>query len=202
MRRIITIAVAVIVVFGAGFLAGASRKPAQASFHDLMVNHPRDLSALITPKDKRVRALASELQTPENAYAYVRDRVGNDPSLATPPAGDIIAEGQASCLGKAVLLCSLYRAMGIPSSDVRVVTGELGYPGSIIEHVWVDMEYNGMDLQQDATNLLGHFHFEQFRGMEYARTFMRREGYAFNDVSFAVVSQLNLLKGMGHPPAP
>jgi hypothetical protein len=130
----------------------------------------------------------------------VRDRVGNDAALPALPAGEMIEEGRASCLGKAVLLCSLYRAMGIPSSDVRVVTGELDYPGSVIEHAWIDMEYNGVNLQQDATNFLGLFSFDEFRNMDYARSFMRREGYAFNDVSFAVVSQLNLLKGMGHPP--
>jgi hypothetical protein len=39
-----------------------------------------------------------------------------------------------------VLLCSLYRAMGIPASRVRVVTGEVdGYAGEVIDHAWIDM---------------------------------------------------------------
>jgi len=199
MRTKIIIAVMVLIAFCGGFFAGRTWKPAESTFHDIIVNDPDDLSALITPNDKRVRALADELQTPENAYAYVRDRVGDDLSRAALPAGDIIVEGQASCLGKAVLLCSLYRAMGVPASDVRVVTGEVEYPYGIVDHAWVDMEYYGTCLQQDATGLLGHFAFDQFHGMAFTRAFIRREGYTFNDTNFAVISRLNLMKGMGHP---
>ena len=123
-----------------------------------------------------------------------------DPSLPALSAGNIIDEGRASCLGTAILLCSLYRAMGIPASDVRVVTGELAYHEAIIDHAWVDMEYQGACLQQDATDLIGTFAFDQFRGTEYVSAFVRREAYAFNDMDFVVISRLNQLKGRGHPP--
>lgn len=198
MRKKLAILAAVAVIFFCGYLVG-SRRPAVSTFHDMIVNHSHELTALITPRDARVLALAVELQDPENAYLYVRDHIADDPSLPALSAGEIITEKQASCLGKAVLLCSLYRAMGVPADDVRVVTGELGYPDAIIDHAWVDMEYEGVCFQQDATDFLGFYTFDQFKGMDYTRRFIRKEGYAFNDKTFAVVSRLNLMKGMGHP---
>jgi len=186
--------------FGLGFLSGAKRKPPPVTFHDMIVNHPYDLVGLITPDDIRVRSLAGTLETPENAFAFVRDRIANDTSVPALPAGDILVEGRASCLGKAVLLCSLYRAMGMPSSEVRAVTGEIEYPYGIVDHAWVEIEHDGICIQQDATNLLGTFGFDQFRGSDYTRTFIRKEGYTFNDTGFAVVSRLNQMKGTGHPP--
>ncbi len=185
--------------FCAGYLIGGSRIQQVGSFHDILVNHPKDLRALVTPNDERVRTLAARLKTHEAAFAFVRDRIADDPAAPALPAGEVLADGRAGCLGKAVLLCSLYRAMGIPPSHVRVVTGEVAYTRGVAEHAWVDMEHDGECLQQDATDFLGRFSFDQFRGMEYTRSFIRREGYVFNDRLFAVVSQLNLLKGMGHP---
>lgn len=183
-----------------GFFSGRIWEQDTSSFHDMIVNHPHDLSALVVPGDKRVLTLAARLRTPENAFAYVRDVVVNDPSLAALPAGDIIETQKASCLGKAVLLCSLYRAMGVPHENVRVVTGEVAYNEGIVDHAWVDAELNGICLQQDTTDLIGHFAFDQFQGMDYTRSYIRKEGYAFNDIDFAVISRLNQLKGMGHPP--
>ena len=202
MRRIIAVLVVVAVAFGCGYIAGSGKKPPGVSFDDMIVNHPRDLMTLITPKDKRVRALAAGLKSHEDAYAYVRDRIAFDPSRPALPAGDILVEGRASCIGKAVLLCSLYRAMGFPPGAVRVVTGEVDALGGVIDHAWVDLEHDGVDIQQDPTTLLGTFTFDQFKGSDYTRSFIRKEGYVFNDRHFAVVSRLNLMKGMGHPQVP
>jgi len=184
--------------FIAGFSLG-SRKPVPLSFHDMITNHPADLSALIDPDDKRVTTLAAELKSAENAYAYVRDRIAFDPSLPSMTAGDILAEGRGSCLGKAVLLCSIYRALGMKPAKVRIVTGEVDAIGGVIDHAWVEMEYKGDCFQQDTTDLLGRFTFDQFRGMAFTTAFIRREGYVFNDKSFAIVSRLNMMKGSGHP---
>lgn len=192
------LATAIILAFCTGFVAAAIKKPAQGSFHDMIVNHPRELTTLITPRNAQIRSLAKELKTPENAFLYVRDRIANEPAMPAQPAGEILAGGKASCLGKAVLLASLYRAMKVPTSAVRVVTGEVESNG-VIDHAWVEMEVNGSCLQQDSTNLLGTFSFNQFHNMDYSRAFIRREGYVFNDKHFAVVSRHNLLKGMGHP---
>jgi hypothetical protein len=197
---ICTLLIAVTIAFWSGFYSGSGRKPAPGSFHDMIVNHPHDLSGLITPKDSRIRALASGLKTPQNAFFFVRDRIEFDPSSAALPAGDILTQGRASCLGKAVLLCSLYRAMGLSSAEVRVVTGEVESPYGAIDHAWVEMEYDGTCIQQDATSLLGSFGFDQFKGKEYTSSFIHRELSVFNDTHFAIVSQLNLLQVRGHPP--
>lgn len=188
-----------VIVFGCGYITGKGGWPISVSFHDMLVNNPRSLTALITPFDKRVQALAESLNSYENAYLYVRDRIENDPSLPALPAGDVIAEGRASCFGKAILLCSLYRALGKPASDVRVVIGEADLPTGGFDHAWIELEHNGICLQQDSTNILGSFSFGQFAGVKYVETFIRDEEFVLNDKRFAIVSQLNRLKGTGHP---
>lgn len=35
--------------------------------------------------------------------------------------------------------------------------------------------------------------------MAYTNAFIKREGYVFNDRSFAIVSRLNMMKGSNHP---
>lgn len=187
------------VVFASGYYCGQTRMYPRGSFDDMVVNHPQDVMELINKHDSRVSALAVELKTPLNAYAYVRDRLRDDPSQPAQPPGETIAAGRASCLGKALLLVSLYRAMGIPSLSVRIVTGEISIPSGTFDHAWIDMEYDGSHLQQDATNILGSFSFDQFQGDAYAQAYVRDEEFVFNDTHFAVVSQLNQFKGQKHP---
>lgn len=198
-RLVLLTAVSVIIIFASGYITGKGGWPVSVSFHDMLINNPRELSALITPFDKRVKALADSLNSYENAYMYVRDRIENDPSFAALPAGDIIAEGRASCFGKAILLCSLYRALGKPASEVRVVIGEADLPTGGFDHAWIELEHNGICLQQDTTNILGTFTFAQFTGVKYVETFIRDEEFVLNDKRFAIVSQLNRLKLTGHP---
>jgi hypothetical protein len=200
MRNIVVVLTAVVFAFGCGYFVGNMKHHAPLSFHDVIVNDPRELIRLITPNDKRIKALAAELKTPENAYKFVRDQIINDAALPALPAGDMLIAGKASCMGKAVLLCSLYRAMGIPASDVRVIAGEVDVPGSIIDHAWLEMEYKGRCIQQDASNVLGSFSFDQFMESTYVQVFIRDEEFVFNDKQFAIVSQLNRMKGTAHPP--
>jgi hypothetical protein len=188
----------ILFVFAAGYTLG-DKDPPPFSFHDMIVNHADDLSALVTPDDGRVKALARELKTPQNAYLYLRDAVAFDPSLPVSPAGEIAAQKRASCLGKAILLASLYRAMGMKPGDVRIVTGEVEAGQGILDHAWVELEHEGRCLQQDTTDLLGRFSFDQFQGMAYTNAFIRRESNVFNDRGFAVISRLNMMKGSGHP---
>lgn len=185
-------------IFMAGYSLG-SREPVPATFHEMIVSRPEEMSSLIDPVDIRIESLASQLKTPRNAYDYVRDRIVFDPSLPAVAAGEALAEGRGSCLGKAVLLCSLYRAMGMKPADVRVVTGEVDAVGGAVDHAWVELELEGGCIQQDTTDMLGRFTFDQFRGMAYTNAFIKREGYVFNDRSFAIVSRLNMMKGSGHP---
>lgn len=197
-RRTVSSIILLTSIFMAGYTLG-DKEPPSLSVHDMVVNHPDGLSSLVTPQDKRVKALAKELKTPEKAYQYLRDMVAFDPSLPSAPAGDIIFEKRASCLGKAILLCSLYIAMGMNPDQVRVVTGEVEAGQGILDHAWVELEYGGNCLQQDTTDLLGKFSFDQFKGMSYTNAFIKRESYTFNNSGFAIISRLNMMKNFGHP---
>jgi hypothetical protein len=193
------IAVVAVAAFCGGYYAGAHHTPSAEAFHDMLVNHPHNLKHLVEPRDKHVRVLAADLKTPENAYLFVRDRIADNPSLAVSSPEEIVTGGQASCLGKAVLLCSLYRAIGIPAKSVRVVVGEASIPSGVFDHAWVELEQNGIEYQQDSTHILGTFAFGQFQGDAYATAYIRDEEVVFNDINFASVSQLNLMKSLRHP---
>ncbi len=180
-----------ILFFFGGFVAGDVRKDPQPSFHDIRVIHAEDYRSLVDPRDRAVRTLAGKLGTPEAAYAFVRDRIAFDPAFPAAPPGEIIAAGAASCLGKATLLCSLYRALGAGAGEVRVLTGEVRVGGRMANHVWIDLEFQGRCLQQDPSSLLGTFGFSDFPGVEYSRAFVLDEEFCFNDRGLAMVSQMN-----------
>lgn len=198
VSRLTALTLLLALTFLAGYTFG-DKDPPPISFHDMIVNHADGFSVLVTPNDSRVKALARQLETPQNAYLYVRDAISFDPALPVEPAGVIADQKRASCIGKAVLLSSIYRAMGMDSTAVRVVTGEVEAGQGIIDHAWVEIEENGECLQQDSTDLLGIFSYNQFKGMAYTDAFIRRENYTFNDKGFAVISRLNMMKGIGHP---
>jgi transglutaminase-like putative cysteine protease len=160
-------------------------------YHNMRVNHVPDLVSLVDPDDPTVRSLAVRLVTPEAAYSYVRDRIRYEPMLPAANPREILRAGAGSCLGKATLLCSLYRAMGIPAGNVRLIVGNVALGDRLTDHVWIDLEYGGGCLQQDPSGLLGVFEFGQFRGMDFTRYFVQEENYCFNDEGFAVISQLN-----------
>lgn len=167
----------------------------QPAFHDMRVISVSDLTSLVVPDDPAVRSLAGRLGTPEAAYAHVRDHIRFVPMMPAPHPGETLHNGAASCLGKAALLCSLYRAMGIPASDVRVITGDVTLPDGTVDHAWIDLEYKGACLQQDPSGFLGVFRLEEFPGTTFTRFFVQEENYCFNDKGFAVISQLNQFKG-------
>jgi hypothetical protein len=200
MSKISVMLTVVLLAFGCGFAVGNMKKNTPLSFHDVIINNPAELSRLITPDDRRIKALAAELKTPENAYRYVQEKILNHAAEPALPAGDILSAGKASCMGKAILLCAIYRAMGFPASDVRVIAGEVDIPDSIVDHAWLEMEYKGKCIQQDVSNVLGTFSFDQFQESTYVQVFIRDEEFVFNDKHFAIVSQLNRMKGSGHPP--
>ena len=185
----------------AGFLVGEHSSDAElprVSFHDIQVVHPEDFRTLIVPEAPELVALARQLGSLEAAYAFVRDRIVFDPSVPAGAPAQTLREGRASCLGKATLLVSLFRALGVPAGSVRAVTGQVPLGGSLLDHAWVDLEYGSLCLQLDPTDLLGTHDFLRFPGQEYVRSFVSRELFCFNDEGFAVVSQLNRLRGQ-HP---
>lgn len=182
-------------VFGValGSRLGDASAPAP-SFHDFRVNHPGDYSGLVAPEEPAVAELAGRLGSLEAAYRHVRDAIAFEPMRATGTPTETLSAGRASCLGKAALLASLYRALGLPAADVRVVVGQVPYGGGFIEHAWVDMEYGGLCLQQDPTDLLGTHAFGRFPGQRFVDEFVSRELFCFNDEGFAAVSQLNRMR--------
>lgn len=179
------------IALGSRFGAGA---PVRATFHDFRVNHPRDYSSLVTPAAPAVADLARRLGSLEAAYRFVRDGVVFEPMRASGAPAETLAAGRGSCLGKAALLASLYRALGVPAADVRVVVGQIPTRDGLIEHAWVDMEHGSICLQQDPTDLLGVHEFGRFPGQQFVREFVSRELFCFNDKGFAAVSQLNRMR--------
>jgi hypothetical protein len=180
-----------VTVFVAGYLVRDRAERSRPTFHDMRTNHVRNLVSLVDHDDPAIRSLAERLGTPEAAYAFVRDRIRYEPMVPCASPGEILREGVGSCLGKAVLLCSIYRAMGIPASDVRIIVGNIALPNRLIDHAWIDLEYKGVCLQQDPSCFLGVFDFAQFRGLEFTRSFVQEEDYCFNDEGLAIISQLN-----------
>jgi len=178
-------------IFAAGYRFRDHEARTRPAFHDMRVNRIPDLVSLVDPDDPAVRSLAERLGTPEAAYAHVRDRIRYEPMVPCASPGEILREGAGSCLGKATLLCSIYRAMGIPANNVRLIVGNVALPDRLIDHAWIDLEYKGTCLQQDPSGLLGVFEFRQFKGMEFTRYFVQEENFCFNDKGFAVISQLN-----------
>ena len=165
---------------------------------NIQVIHHDDLQTLIAPEAPEVVELARQLGSLEAAYGFVRDRITFDPSAPAGAPAQTLREGRASCLGKATLLVSLLRAIGVPAGSVRVFTGQVALGDNLLDHSWVDLEYGSMCLQLDPTDLLGKHDFLRFPGTEYVRSFVSRELFCFNDEGFAVVSQLYRLSGQ-HP---
>jgi transglutaminase-like putative cysteine protease len=186
-------------LFVAGFLLGDRRPDPLPDFHDTRVNHIPSYTSLVDPRHPDIRALARELKTPEQAYYFVRDAIVFDPSVPAAQPEETLARGVGSCLGKATLLCSLYRAMGLGADEVHVVTGDVAAEGDSAKHAWLNVDIDGRHLQQDPTELVGLFRFAEFPDGEYTRAFVQDESFCFNDRGFAVVSQLNRFRG-GFPP--
>lgn len=160
-------------------------------FHDLRTNTIESFPALIDPVDPEVVKLAKKFKTLEEAYNFVSDEIQFVPYAPSGPVAGTLNHRMGSCIGKAVLLCSIYQAMGVPSKNVRIIMGIVATPGGYADHVWIDMEANGKCLQQDPSGMLGRFAFADFPGRRYSETYAVKETFCFNDTSFAVVSQLN-----------
>jgi len=160
-------------------------------FGGIRVNDVRDFVALIRPEDPEIMRLAKRLSSYEEAYDYVSGNVRYVPHAPAGPVGETLRRGQGSCLGKAALLCSLYRAMGMPTEDVRIVTGIVVTPEGPADHVWLDLEHQGTCIQQDPSGFLGEFGFDDFRDNGFVDAYVMKELYCFNDEGFALISQMN-----------
>ncbi|HSH70224.1 MAG TPA: transglutaminase domain-containing protein [Deferrisomatales bacterium] len=196
-----------VAAFAAGYLvsrvaqpvfAGASAPP--PSFHDIRVNPVEGYVGLIEPEAPAVVALAASFGSLEEAYQFVSKQIRFAPFVPPGPVEETLRHGVGSCLGKAVLLCSLYRAMGLSPQEVRVFTGLVYTPQGPVDHVWVDLEYQDQCVQQDPSGMLGRFEFYEFPGNRYTDSHVMKEIFCFNDAGFAVVSQLNRYRDGGAAP--
>lgn len=203
-KFIYTLIVTIPLAVAAGYLLSKASSPADASpskvsenvpvFHDIRINSVESFPALIDPNDPAVVKLAKGFTSLEDAYRYVQNEIKFVPFAPPGPVAATIQHGAGSCIGKAVLLYSLYRAMGLPVSDVRIIMGIVVTPDGLADHVWLDLEINGRCLQQDPSGMLGRFSFNEFPGNRYAATYVMKETFCFNESRFAVVSQLNRMR--------
>ncbi len=191
-----------VTAFLAGTYHGKWVAGGRTSFHDTRTIPTEAYVDMVSPRCPVVRKCARNFTSLECAYNFVRDEISFDPSAPVAPPSEVLAARRGSCLGKAILLCSLYRAMGVPHKQVRVVTGEVATPRNLVEHAWVELEKDDICLQQDATCLLGRFSHEQFVNDDYTDAFIRRKRFCFNDAGFALISQLDTLPDGVHPPIP
>jgi len=192
----------------AGYLLGGGMPPsapraanaaAPPAFHDLRINPVETYIDLIEPEAPEVVELAKRLGSYEEAYRFVCDEIAFAPFVPPGPVRETLNHGMGSCLGKAVLLASLYRALGLAKEDVRVVMGLVVTPDGLADHVWIDLELRGTCLQQDPSGMLGRFGFAQFPETRYVDTYVMKENFCFNDRDFAVVSQLNRFRDAAPP---
>lgn len=170
--------------------------PQERPFHDFVTMSPEDYQRLVDPSDPEVVNLARQFRNREEAYLFVRDKIAYTGAARTGKPGQTIKSGVGSCLGKAALLCSLYRAMGMDEFSVRVVTGIIGIPGGLTEHAWLDLEEKGKCWQQDASGFLGAFDYAQFPDQSFVDFYVVKELILFNDEDFGIISQANRAKGM------
>ena len=169
------------------------------AFHDMRINPTVDYVGLIDVDHPEIIKLAKQFRTYEDAYRFVNEEIRFAPFVPPGPVEKTLEFRTGSCLGKAALLGSLYRAMGLPGNDIRLVMGLVMTPEGPADHVWIDLEHQGRCLQQDPSGMLGSFGFNDFPGNRYVDAYVMKETFCFNDSDFAVVSQLNRFRNSRLP---
>lgn len=175
-------------------LLSASAEASAVVFHDMRINPIESYVNLIDPADPEVVKFARQFKSFEEAYRFVAEEIKFVPYVPSGPVGETLRRRMGSCLGKAALLCSLYRAMGLPRENLRIVVGIVVTAEGFSDHVWLDMEIDGKCLQQDPSGMLGRFAFYDFPGNSYVDRFVMKETFCFNEDGLAIVSQLNRMR--------
>jgi len=173
-------------------IASTAQHPVVApSFHDMRINPTADYVGLIDPDHPEIVKQVRQFRSYADAYHFVSDQVRFAPFVPPGPVDKTLEYRTGSCLGKAALLASFYRAMGMKSDDIRLVMGLVMTPEGPADHVWIDLEHQGKCLQQDPSGMLGRFGFNDFSDNRYTEAYVVKESFCFNDSHFAIVSQLN-----------
>lgn len=183
-------------LFAAGFYITKENKNKinAPKFEGIMAINPTDYQNLIAPNSAALKGLLKKIHSLPEAYYFVRDFIEYFPMVPDADVEYTVTNKVGSCIGKAVLLVSLYRALGVKADDLRIVTGVIRINNELIDHAWVEVRINNVWYQQDTTNLLGKFEFNQFPNRLYSKIYCTKENFCFNETGFAVISQLNLMK--------
>jgi hypothetical protein len=198
-RKIMVLSVIASIAAGYGLRALSRTEDTLPSFHDIKINSVDDYKTIVSPYSPEIASLATRLKTPEKAFEFVRDKIKYVPNIASGGVEDTLLQKKGSCMGKAALLYSLYRSMGIPSDKLRIIVGILITPNGPVDHVWLDMEYEGKCLQQDPSGMIGKFRFDEFPDTKYVEEYVMKELYCFNENGLALVSQLNRFRNGSSP---
>lgn len=188
-RKYWTWALAVFMVMGliAATRWGEDEKP----FHDHLYATPEDYQEIVDPEDGDVEKRARQFKSLQEAYVFVRDHIAYSQYAVAAHPADLLKTGEGSCLGKAALLCSIYRAMGVDEFSVRVITGIVNTPEGLAEHAWLELELDGKTYQQDPSGFLGVFGFAAFPGRSYFDQHVVKENLCFNDEDFGILASKN-----------
>ncbi len=194
IKKILAILFMLSLIFISGLYLIKERKSKINSFEGIMAINPQEYQSLIDPDNSMLKPVLKKIKSVKEAYYFVRDFIDYFPMVADASVDFTLENRVGSCIGKAVLLASLYRALGVEDKDLRIVTGEIRLKNDFIEHAWVEIKINNCWYQQDTTNLIGKFDFDEFPDRLYSKSFCQKEGFCFNQTGFAVISQLNLMR--------
>lgn len=194
IKKILIFLFGIYILLGGWHLISERKNNSNQNFEGILTIKPDDYQYQINPDVPELKPLLNKIHTLPEAFYYVRDFIGFFPMVTDISIKTTLTNKYSSCLGKSILLASLYRALGIDKEDLRIVVGQIKIQNEIIDHSWVEVKINDIWYQQDTTDLLGKFEFNQFPNRTYSKIFCSRENFCFNETGFAVVSQLNLLK--------
>lgn len=194
IKKILILTFLGFLVFFSGWLLYDKKNKESKPFDGILTISPEEYKYQINPNAPELKVLLKKIQTLPEAFYFVRDFIGFFPMVNDISIQTTLKNKFSNCLGKAVLLASLYSSLGVDKDDVRIMIGQFRVQNEIIDHSWVEVKINGVWYQQDTTDLLGRFEYNQFPDRTYSKTFCSRENFCFNETAFAIVSQLNLLK--------
>ncbi len=189
-KMTVAFAIAIPLSLIAGYLLRGTSESTPV-FHDMRVNPVHTYIELMDADHPEIVRQADRFGSFEEAYDFVSDEIRFAPFAPSGPVDKTMKYRTGSCIGKAALLASLYRAMGMPAENLRLVMGVVMTPQGPADHVWLDLEHDGVCLQQDPSGMLGRFDFHAFPDNRYVDSYVVKESFAFNEEGFAVVSQLN-----------
>lgn len=127
----------------------------------------------VMPADSQIVSLAQELQTPENAFSFVANKIGYrfevTEDLLYPFV--ILNRGYSNCVGQANLLASLLLAQGNQPRNVWVVYGSIVLNKNRGNHAWVEFYYNNKWIVLDSTLLTPYKGFANYEKSKFYSDF-------------------------------